>query len=58
MGLKICGSHLRYKVVNKCLYDHEQVEVVEKNKDVPLPFPNVLWIVSVCDRKPDRKESY
>ena len=54
------GKHKRYdqKYVivishaNACLNSREWVEVVEWIKDGTLPYPDVLWIVSVCERKP------
>ena len=33
------------------------MEVVKKNKDGPLPFPAALFIVSICERKPDLKKN-
>ena len=30
---------------------NERVEVVESNKDGPLPVPAVLWIVSAREKK-------
>ena len=30
---------------------NERVEVVERNKDDPLPVPAVLWIVSAREKK-------
>ena len=47
--LKVC--HLRCKTANKYLNVLERVEVVEKNEDDPLLFPDVLCIASVCQRK-------
>ena len=32
------------------------MEVVKKNKDGPLPFAAALFIVSICERKPDLKK--
>ena len=40
--LKICGSHFTCKVANNCLNVLEMGQVVEKNKDGPLPFPAFL----------------
>ena len=37
MLLKIRGNHLTSKVANKCLNVLEQVEMVERNKNGPLP---------------------
>ena len=37
--LKVRDSHLTCKVANKCLNVHEQVEVVEWNKQWSPPFP-------------------
>ena len=42
MRLKMQGSQLTCKVANKSQNVHEQVEVVERKKDCPLPFPAVL----------------
>ena len=39
MRLKMRGSYLKCKVANKCVNVREWVEVVEKNKDGPLPSP-------------------
>ena len=33
LRLKLCGSHLRWKIANKHLDVHEQAEVVERNKE-------------------------
>ena len=52
MRLKIRDSHLTCKVANKCQDIREHMEVVERNEDVPLLYPAVLKIVSVCERKP------
>ena len=35
---------------------NERVEVVERNKDGPLPVPAVLWIVSPVKKNPDSKK--
>ena len=35
----------------------EWKEVVERNKDDPLPSPTVLWIVSVREIRPGRKKN-
>ena len=43
-AIKICDSHLTCKVANKCLNVRERVEVVERNKRRPPPFP--CWPVS------------
>ena len=40
------------KIANKYLDFCERVEVIERHKDGPLPFPAVQWIVSACERKP------
>ena len=53
MWLKMPGSHTACKVANECLNLHEQVEVVERNKDDPLPSPAVLWIIK---ENPDSKK--
>ena len=37
--LKICDSHLKCKVTNKCLNIHELLEMVESNKRWFSPFP-------------------
>ena len=37
MSLKICDSHLTCEVANNSLNICQQVEVVEMNKDGPLP---------------------
>ena len=39
LRLKICDSHLTWKVANKCLNVREWVEVVEWNKEWSSPFP-------------------
>ena len=52
MRLKIRDSRLTCKVANKCLDIREHMEVVERNEDVPLLYPAVIKIVSVCERKP------
>ena len=44
------------KLQNKCINVRERVEVVEWNKRLSLPSPAVLWIVSVCERKPWKKK--
>ena len=51
MQLKIGGTQLTCQVANKCLNLPEQMEVVERNKEDPIPSPAVLWIISVCERK-------
>ena len=38
MQSKIRGSHLSPKVTNNCLNVRDQVEVIEKTKNSPLPF--------------------
>ena len=38
----------------KCFNVCEGVELVERNKDGPLPSPAVPWIVSACEN-PDKK---
>ena len=56
MRLKICDSHLTYKVANKCLNVREQVEVVEWNKMVPsLSLLSCELLVSAKEN-PDRKK--
>ena len=52
---KIRGSHLTCKVANRCLNVRERLEVVGWKKDGPLPSFAVLWIASVCERKPWQK---
>ena len=44
MQLKIWGSHFRSKVAIKCL------NVQRGNKEFPLPFPVIMWIISVNER--------
>ena len=43
-AIKICDSILMFKVANKCLNVHEQVEVAERNKrgSPPLLYPAVM----------------
>ena len=48
--------HRRCKTASKFLSVSEHVEAVKKNKDNPLPLPAVLWILSVCKRKPEEKK--
>ena len=36
----------------------EQVQVLQRNKDDPLPSPAFLWIVGVCERKPRLEKSF
>lgn len=55
MRLKIPVSHVIGKVLKKCLNARERAGTVKKNRDCLLPFPTVLWIVSVCEKNPDRK---
>ena len=43
--------NLKYKVENACLNVCEQMEVVQRNKDGPLPSPAVPEIVSICEKK-------
>lgn len=57
MQLKICGSHFTCKVADNCLNVCEQVVVVERNKDSPLPSPAVPRIASVYERNSDRKKN-
>ena len=52
MQLKMHVIHLTRKVANKCGNVNEGVEEVERNKDGPLPFPDVPSIASICERKP------
>ena len=52
MRLIIRDSHLTCKVANKCVDIREHMEVVERNEDVPLFYPALIKIVSVCERKP------
>ena len=52
MRLKICVSHLTWKVANKCLNVCERVEVEERNRNDPLPSPAVMCIVSVRGENP------
>ena len=40
--LKVRDNRLTCKVANKFLNDCKRVEVVERNKDGPLPSPTVL----------------
>lgn len=35
---------------------YEWMEMLERNKDGSLPTPAILWIISVCKRKPKAKE--
>ena len=57
MQLKICDSHLKCKVANKCLNVRERVEVVEWNKMFPsLPLQSCELSVSVKEN-PDRKKN-
>ena len=56
MRLKICVSHLTWKVANKCLNVCERVEVEERNRNDPLPSPAVMCIVSVRGENPHRKK--
>ena len=61
---EVCGvnfwrpgdSNLTCKQANKYANVRERVEVVEKNKDDPLPDPVVPLFVSVCERKPRKKK--
>ena len=52
MQLEIYDIHLTCKVENKCLNVRERVEVIEWDKDGPLPSPIALRVVSVRERKP------
>ena len=52
MPLKSGINHPKCKVAIKCLNVLVWVEVVERNKDGPLPSPAILRIVSVYERKP------
>ena len=56
MQLKIRGSHLTWKVANKCLNVRGWLELVERNKDVP--FLSLLSCESSVTVKenPDRKK--
>ena len=45
-SLNIRGSNPTWEVANKCLNAIELVEVVEKNKDGPLPSPKVPLLVN------------
>ena len=56
MQLEIYDIHLTCKVENKCLNVRERVEVIEWDKDGPLPSPIALWVVSVRERKPWQKK--
>ena len=56
MQLKICVSHLTWKVANKCLNVCERVEVEERNRNDPLPSPAVMCIVSVRGENPLKKK--
>ena len=55
MRLKIRGSHLKCKVVNKHLSIREQVEVAEKKKDGLLLFLAALWVPNTLKGNPDKK---
>ena len=58
LRLKICDSHLKCKVANKCLNVGERVEVVECNKMVPfLPLLSCELSASVKEN-PDRKKNF
>ena len=56
MRSKIRGSHLSPRVTNNCLNVRDQVEVIQKTKNSPLPFHAGLWIVSVRERNPWKKK--
>ena len=57
MRLRICDSHLTYKVTNKCLNFLEWVEVIEWNRrwSSPLPYYPVnfqcLWKKTLIEKK-------
>ena len=51
MRLKIRDSHLRCKTAIEFLNVCQSLEVVERNKDDPLPSLAFLKIVSVRERK-------
>lgn len=50
-------SHIRCKTASKFLNVCKHVEAAEKNQDDPLPYPDVLWILSVCKRKSKEKKN-
>ena len=51
-------SHIRCKTASKFLNVCKHVEAAEKNQDDPLPYPDVLWILSVCKRKSKEKKEW
>ena len=48
----------RCKVANECLNVCDRLELVERNKDDPLPSPTVLWLVIIREKKPWLKKSW
>ena len=42
MRLKMQSGHLKFKVKNKCLNSHEQVKMVQSNKNDSFPSQAVL----------------
>ena len=43
--------------MNNCLNILEQVGRVQRNKDDSLPFPAILWIINVSEKKTREKQT-
>ena len=55
LGLIVEGIHHKHKTINKCLNILERMEIVDRNKDGPLPFSAVLLITGISEKRLEKK---